>query len=78
MMKTISITVDDETLELIDELQSSSTRFRSRSALVRAAIRELSTKLLERLGADRERENLRQNKTLLNEQLEALVEQQRR
>jgi Arc/MetJ-type ribon-helix-helix transcriptional regulator len=75
-MKTIAITVDQETLALIDELQSSSAQFQSRSALVRAAIREYSRSLRRRLEEDRERGIVQQNKDLLDKQLKALVEEQ--
>lgn len=75
-MKTIAITVDEETLALIDELQSSSAQFQSRSALVRAAIREYSQRLRRRLEEDRERGIVQQNKDLLGKQLKALVEEQ--
>lgn len=77
-MKTIAITVDDETLDLIDELQGSSAQFQSRSALVRAAIREYCERRRRRLEEDRERELVRQNKELLDKQLKALVEEQAR
>lgn len=75
-MKTIAVTVDDETLELMDELQASSAQFQSRSALVRAAIREYSARLRRRLEEDRERRVVQQNKELLDKQLKALVEEQ--
>lgn len=77
-MKTIAITVDDETLALIDELQSSPVGFESRSALVRAALREYSDRALRRLEEERERELVRRNKELLDKQLEALVDEQAR
>lgn len=76
-MKTIAISVDEETLDMMDELQSSS-QFQSRSALVRAAIREYSARLRRRLDEERERELVQQNKELLDKQLDALVEEQAR
>ena len=77
-MKTIAITVDEETLELIDELRGSNAEFASRSALVRAAIREYAARLRKRLEEERERELVHQNKELLNKELKALVEEQAR
>ena len=77
-MKTIAITVDEETLVLIDELQGLSTQYQSRSALIRAAIRDYSARLRRRLEEDRERELIQQNKELLDKQLKALVEEQAR
>ena len=65
-------------MDLLEELQGSSDQFRSRSALVRAAIREYSARRLRRLEEEREREAVRQNKELLDKELKALVEQQAR
>ncbi len=77
-MKTIAITVDEETLALIDELHSSSDEFRSRSALVRAAIREYAALEQRRSEEEREREIIRKNKDLLDRQLKALIADQAR
>ena len=76
MMKTIAITVDEETLDLIDKLLGSASEFRSRSALVRAAIREYAAQVHKRLEEERERELVHKNKDLLDKQLKALVEEQ--
>ena len=75
-MKTIAITVDDETLSLMDRLHRSSRRFRSRSALVRAAIRAYAAQESERRARVRELEVIRENKQLLDRQLKALVREQ--
>lgn len=77
-MKTIAITVDEETLDLIDELHGASSEFQSRSAFIRAAIREYAARLNRKLEEEREREILRTNKELLDEELKALVEEQAR
>ncbi len=77
-MKTIAITVDEETLALIDELRGSSKEFRSRSALVRAAIREYAALEKKRSQEEREREIIRKNKNLLDRQLKALIAEQAR
>jgi Arc/MetJ-type ribon-helix-helix transcriptional regulator len=75
-MKTIAITVDEETLDLIDRLHRSSHRFRSRSALVRAAIRAFAAQEHERRSREREAQVIRENKRLLDRQLRALVKEQ--
>ena len=76
-MKTIAITVDDETLALIDDL-GSSTKFRSRSALVRAAIREYAQQVQRSREEEREREIIRKNKDALDRELKALITEQAR
>jgi Arc/MetJ-type ribon-helix-helix transcriptional regulator len=78
IMKTIAITVDEETLDLIDELHGASTEFRSRSALIRAAVREYAAQVHRRLEEERERELFRENKGILDKQLKALVKEQAR
>jgi len=75
-VKTIAITVDEDTLELIDRLHTSSGKFRSRSAFIRAAIREFVEQTNKRLEEERESELVHQNKELLEKQLKALVEEQ--
>jgi Arc/MetJ-type ribon-helix-helix transcriptional regulator len=75
-MKTIAITIDAETLNLIDELSSSSKKFRSRSALVRAAIRSYARHVQRQLEEERERDIIRKNKDLLDRQLKALITEQ--
>ncbi len=77
-MKTIAITVDEQTLAVIDHLQSSSGKFRSRSALVRAALRDYAENQKRRLEENREIEVIRKNKDLLDLQLKALVAEQDR
>jgi Arc/MetJ-type ribon-helix-helix transcriptional regulator len=75
-MKTIAITVDEETLRLIDQLHRSSRRFRSRSAFVRAAIRAYASQERERRSRERELRVIRENKRLLDRQLKAMVKEQ--
>lgn len=75
-MKTIAVTIDEETMDLIDKLQGTSSEFRNRSALVRAAIREYAARVHKRIEEDRERELVHKNKDLLEKQLKALVEEQ--
>ena len=75
-MKTIAITIDDETLGLIDQLHRSSRRFRSRSALVHAAIRAYASLERERRSRERELRVIHENKALLDRQLKAMVKEQ--
>ena len=75
-MKTIAITIDEETLGLIDQLHRSSRRFRSRSAFVRAAIRAYAAREQERHARERELRVVRENKRKLDRQIEALVKAQ--
>jgi Arc/MetJ-type ribon-helix-helix transcriptional regulator len=75
-MRTIAISIDDETLGLIDQLHRSSRRFRSRSALVRAAIRAYASLERERRSRERELRVIRENKALLDRQLKAMVKEQ--
>ena len=77
-MKTIAITVDEETMALIDKLYGSSGKFRSRSAFVRAAIREYAEGERRRLEEEQEREIIRKNKDLLDRELKALIDEQAR
>jgi len=75
-VKKIAITVDEETLGLIDRLLRSSRRFRSRSALVRAAIRAYAAEEREERSRERETRVVRENQRLLNRQLRALEKEQ--
>lgn len=75
-MRTIAITVDDETLALIDELYERTNTFSSRSALVRAAIREYARLTRKRAEEERERAILHANKDRLDKELAALILEQ--
>ncbi len=75
-MKTIAITIDKETLDLMERILRSSRRFRSRSALVRAALRAYAAQESESLARARELRAMRENKRLLNRQLRALIKEQ--
>ncbi len=77
-MKTIAITIDEATLALIDELYSSTSEFRSRSALIRIAIRDYAEQMRRRLEEEKEHEIIRKNKDLLDRQLAALITEQER
>jgi metal-responsive CopG/Arc/MetJ family transcriptional regulator len=65
-MRKIAITLDQETLDLLDRIEGSSpTRFPDRSAVVRAAIRSYAQ--------ERERLAIRENRRMLEKQLRAMV-----
>ncbi|TMB12448.1 MAG: ribbon-helix-helix protein, CopG family [Deltaproteobacteria bacterium] len=77
-MRTIAITVDEETLALLDRLARASRRRRSRSALVRAAVRELAERHHREEIEARERGILRKHKKRLAGQASALIAAQAR
>ena len=74
-MKTVAIAIDEETLRLLEALRSSG-RFRSRSALIREAIRAYVTHERRQRVEARERQVIRRKKRLLDRQLRALVKEQ--
>lgn len=76
-MKTIAITIDEEMLTLIDEL-TASDRYASRSALVREALAAYIAGERRLAEEERERALIRKHRRPLNEQLQALVDEQAR
>ena len=77
-MKTIAVTIDETTLKLIDELAAASPRLRSRSALVRTAVREFAERERQRDIEAQEHEILRKHKKRLARQARALIAEQAR
>ena len=77
-MKTIAVTVDDATLELLDALSASEPRRRTRSALVRAALKEFAERERRRANEEREREIFRKHREQLAREARRLVAQQAR
>ncbi len=77
-MKTIAVTVDEETLRLLDELATSEPQRRTRSVLVRAALREFAERERRRVVEEREREIFRRNRKQLTRQARLLVKGQTR
>ena len=75
-MKTVAVTIDDTTLELLDELAAGQPRRRARSALVRTALREFIDREQRRTVEEREREILRTKRKQLARQARALIRQQ--
>lgn len=77
-MKTIAVTVDDATLRLLDELTAAAPRRRTRSGLVRAALREFAERERQRVIEEREREIFRRNRKQLAREARLLIEAQAR
>jgi len=77
-MKTIAVTVDDATLRLLDELTAGEPRRRSRSALVRTALREFAERERRRVIEERERDIFRRNRKQLAREARLLIKEQAR
>jgi len=77
-MKTIAVTIDDTTLKLLDALSAGEPRRRTRSALVRAALREFAERERRRADEEREREIFRKHRQQLAREARRLVDQQAR
>lgn len=76
-MKTIAITVEEDTLKSIDELARKSPReLRNRSRIVRAALKEFVAKELQRDREARERGILKKHRARLERQARALISEQ--
>jgi Arc/MetJ-type ribon-helix-helix transcriptional regulator len=71
-MKTIAVTVDEATLRLLDELTAGESGRRSRSALVRAALRQFAESERRREVEEREREIFRHKGKQLAQQARLL------
>ncbi len=74
-MKTIAVTIDEETLDRVDEL-ASSDQYSSRSALVRAALAGYVARERRLREEDRERRIIQEHKESLADELTALVAEQ--
>ena len=77
-MKTIAITIDESTLELLDELAAAARGRRRRSALVRSAVREFAVRERQRLLEERERAILKTHRKRLGRQVRLLIAEQAR
>ena len=77
-MKTIAVTVDEATLKFLDELTDASPRLRSRSALVRAALREFAERERRRVIEARDGEVFRKHRKRLVRQARMLISEQAR
>ncbi len=77
-MKNIAVTIDEPTLKLLDDLAAAVGRSRSRSALVRIAVREFAEREQRRRLEARENQIIRQHRKRLARQARALVTGQAR
>jgi Arc/MetJ-type ribon-helix-helix transcriptional regulator len=77
-MKTIAVTIDESTLRLLDDLTAGQPRRRTRSALVRTALREFAERERHRQIEVREREIFRKSKKQLAREARLLVAAQAR
>ena len=75
-MKTIAVTIDETTLQLLDKLLVASPQRSSRSALVRTAVREYAERERRREVEVYEREIFHKHKKRLARQAQALVAEQ--
>jgi Arc/MetJ-type ribon-helix-helix transcriptional regulator len=77
IMKTIAISIEDETLDRMDRLTATKDRrFRNRSKMIQEAMREYLTRV-ERLEEEtREREILQKHRVRLAREADALVREQ--
>ncbi len=77
-MKTIAIAIDEGTLKLLDDLTEATQRHRSRSALVRTALREFAERERRREIEAKEGEVFRKHRKRLARQTRVLVSEQAR
>jgi len=77
-MKTIAVTIDETTLQLLDELAAASPGPCSRSALVRTAVREFAERERQRDIETREHEIIRKHRKRLAHQARTLIAEQAR
>lgn len=76
-MKTIAITMDESTLECIDDIVSTNRKKRrNRSAIVRQAVHELALRLRREAEEERERLIYRRYRPQLRREALALIRQQ--
>lgn len=76
-MKTIAITIENDTLESIDEFaRKSPRRGGSRSGIIRMAIREFLTKQRQRDREAQEQEIFKRHRKRLERQARALISEQ--
>jgi hypothetical protein len=68
--------MDETTLGLLDRLASQSEHGKSRSALVRKAVREFAARHLRLAAEERERTILRRHRFTLRKEAEALLREQ--
>lgn len=75
-MKTIAITIDEESLQCLDALLAKGRGPRRRSALIRTAVREYLERTILRESESREFEILHRHRHRLARQAAALIKEQ--
>lgn len=76
-MKTITVTIEEDTLKSTDEIaKKSPSGSRNRSRIIRAALKEFVAKELKRDREAREREILQRHRARLEKQARALIAEQ--
>lgn len=77
-MKTIAITIDEETLERVDRLVGRGEAGRNRSSLIRRAVHDYVSRLERLAGDEREAAIVQRHRGRLARQASALVREQAR
>ena len=72
----VRLTIDEATLRILDDLTAGEFRRRTRSALVRAALREFAERERRRQVEEREREIFRRSRKQLAREARLLVAEQ--
>jgi metal-responsive CopG/Arc/MetJ family transcriptional regulator len=75
-MKTIAISIDEDTIALIDEVVRTSAHTTNRSRVIRAAVKDFVSKELQRDREAREREIFKKHRARLDRQARALISEQ--
>jgi metal-responsive CopG/Arc/MetJ family transcriptional regulator len=75
-MKTIAISIDDDTLERVDRLTTKTPGAKNRSQVIRLAVREYVQRVEQTAEDEREARIVRQHRGRLSRQARALVRQQ--
>ncbi len=76
-MKTIAITIDEDTLRSLEEIsQKSPARVKSRSRIIRMAIKDFVTRRQQQAREAREREIFKRHRTRMARQARALISEQ--
>ena len=76
-MKTIAITIDEDMLRSLEEIsQKSPTRVKSRSRIIRMAIKDFVARRQQQAREAREREIFKRHRTRMARQARALISEQ--
>ncbi len=76
IMKTIAISIEEDTLNRVDEIIHKSVPRTNRSRVIRAAVKEFVAAELQRDREAREREIFKKNRGRLERQARALISEQ--